>query len=318
MEKISVIIPVYKTEKYLDKCIESIVNQTYKNLEIILVDDGSPDSCPKICDTWAQKDNRIQVIHKENGGVSSARNAGLDAASGEYIGFVDGDDWIDSDMYSFLISQFNENIDIVRCTYRKVYENSQVEEIANNGSTVQMSSMDFLNELLLDNSLNSNCWCKLFRRSVIGDIRFPDGIKIGEDHLFNYNVIKNASTIVLCNSSKYNYLIRLSSITNIENNISSWMQNIKIHKFIFENEMNNVNSNAAAATAYANWVLDAIGLCVKSGNNGSAYKALNIELKQSFRNLIKINISKKLKIKLFIARFLKRIYSLLLKIYFAK
>ena len=95
MDLISVIVPVYKVEKYLDRCVESIVNQTYKNLEIILVDDGSPDNCPAMCDAWAKKDSRIKVIHKENGGLSDARNAGMRLASGEYICFVDSDDWMD-------------------------------------------------------------------------------------------------------------------------------------------------------------------------------------------------------------------------------
>lgn len=92
---ISVIVPVYKVEKYLDECVESIVNQTYRNLEIILVDDGSPDNCPQMCDDWAKRDARIRVIHKENGGLSSARNAGLDVCTGEYISFIDSDDWLE-------------------------------------------------------------------------------------------------------------------------------------------------------------------------------------------------------------------------------
>ena len=99
---ISVIVPVYKVENFLDRCVESIVGQTYENLEIILVDDGSPDNCPAMCDKWAEKDGRIKVIHKENGGVSSARNAALDIVSGDYICFVDSDDWIDPGMYEFL------------------------------------------------------------------------------------------------------------------------------------------------------------------------------------------------------------------------
>ena len=100
---ISVIVPVYNVEKYLDNCVESIVNQTYKDLEIILVDDGSPDNCPAMCDEWAKKDSRIRVIHKENGGVSSARNIGLDNVTGEYIGFVDSDDYLESNMYELLL-----------------------------------------------------------------------------------------------------------------------------------------------------------------------------------------------------------------------
>lgn len=114
-ETISVIVPVYNAEKYLDRCVESIVAQTYKNLEIILVDDGSTDNSPAICDAWAKKDSRIRVIHKKNGGVSSARNAGLDACTGDYIGFADADDWMEPDMYEVLIGNAK---DIVRTNHR--------------------------------------------------------------------------------------------------------------------------------------------------------------------------------------------------------
>ena len=114
--KISVVVPVYNVEEYLDQCVESLVGQTYKNLEVILVDDGSPDNCPAMCDEWAERDNRIKVIHKENGGVSSARNAALDIASGDYIGFVDSDDWIEPDMYEILIKNAKKyDADISRC-----------------------------------------------------------------------------------------------------------------------------------------------------------------------------------------------------------
>lgn len=105
---VSVIVPVYKVEKYLDKCVESIVEQTYKNLEIILVDDGSPDNCPSMCDSWAQKDSRIKVIHKENGGVSSARNSALDAAAGDYICFVDSDDFIEPNAVGYMLENIGD------------------------------------------------------------------------------------------------------------------------------------------------------------------------------------------------------------------
>ena len=121
--KISVIIPIYKAEKFLDKCIGSVVGQTYENLEIILVDDGSPDNCPAICDSWAEKDRRIKVVHKENGGLSSARNAGLDVVTGEYFGFIDSDDWIEKDFFEFLITNaLKENADISRCGLYLDYE----------------------------------------------------------------------------------------------------------------------------------------------------------------------------------------------------
>ena len=115
---ISIIIPVYGVEEYLNQCLESVVNQTYANLEIILVDDGSKDNCPAMCDGWANKDSRIKVVHKENGGLSSARNAGLDIFTGEYVAFVDSDDYIAQDMYELLYSRAKEgNYDIVDCGY---------------------------------------------------------------------------------------------------------------------------------------------------------------------------------------------------------
>ena len=114
--KISVIIPVYNVEEYLDKCVTSVLNQTYKNLEIILVDDGSPDNCPKMCDEWAKKDKRIKVVHKKNGGLSDARNSGIEVCTGEYIGFVDSDDYIDKQMYKELLKRIEStNSDMVMC-----------------------------------------------------------------------------------------------------------------------------------------------------------------------------------------------------------
>lgn len=116
---ISVIVPVYKVEPYLDRCVRSIVEQTYTDLEIILVDDGSPDNCPAMCDAWAEKDNRIKVIHKQNGGLSDARNAGMDIASGDYLGFVDSDDWIAAEMYQVLYDMLQrDSSDIAPAVYK--------------------------------------------------------------------------------------------------------------------------------------------------------------------------------------------------------
>ena len=115
--KISVIVPVYKVEPYLRKCLDSIINQTYRNLQIILVDDGSPDNCGAICDEYASKDSRIEVIHQENGGVSAARNAGLKLAAGDYIGWVDSDDWIEPDMYAYMLENMQKyEADIAVCS----------------------------------------------------------------------------------------------------------------------------------------------------------------------------------------------------------
>ena len=126
---ISVIVPIYNVEKYLERCVESIINQTYKNLEIILVDDGSPDNCPQMCDDYAKKDSRIKVVHKKNGGLSDARNAGMKVATGEYVSFIDSDDYISLDFYETLLETIVDNdSDIVECSVVKFYENGKFDE----------------------------------------------------------------------------------------------------------------------------------------------------------------------------------------------
>ncbi|MBQ8615735.1 MAG: glycosyltransferase, partial [Clostridia bacterium] len=125
MKKISIILPVYNVENYLDKCLTSLVNQTYQNLEIILVNDGSPDNSGEVCENWAKKDSRIKVLHKANGGVSSARNFGLDNATGDFIGFIDPDDFVELDMYEKLLNALNsQNATMAMCRYQNVFENS--------------------------------------------------------------------------------------------------------------------------------------------------------------------------------------------------
>lgn len=148
-DKISVIVAVYNIEAYLEKCVRSLRNQTYRNLQIILVDDGATDGCPAICDRLAEEDGRIQVIHKKNGGLSDARNAGIAAADGEYIAFVDGDDWIETDMYEKLLSaarQFDTPLAV--CRYRKIYRNREVD--ASTGAAVVFDGQEALESFLME------------------------------------------------------------------------------------------------------------------------------------------------------------------------
>ncbi len=189
MEKISVIVPVYKVEKFLDQCVSSIVNQSYKNLEIILVDDGSPDNCPAMCDGWAERDNRIKVIHKENGGLSSARNAGIDAATGDFIGFVDSDDYIDKRMYEQLLASFsNDRIGIVSCGVQ--YDKNGVLSVYNEKWTVKTRRVISYSEfplLLLQAKANFTVWSKLYKRELFDNVRFKEG-KLNEDSLFIFDI----------------------------------------------------------------------------------------------------------------------------------
>ena len=200
---ISVIVPVYNVEKYLDKCIESIVNQTYKNLEIILVDDGSPDNCPKMCDAWAEKDSRIKVLHKENGGLSDARNAGIEYSNGEYVCFIDSDDWIDRDMIeSLLNSAIKHNVDVVSCGFYYEYLDRETVIIKSNA---QVLTDDIVKMYILDKIRPEVC-SKLYSKKCIGGLRFDVSNRYAEDVPFNYYVMKNAETYASTGTEKYHYL----------------------------------------------------------------------------------------------------------------
>lgn len=214
--KISVIIPVYNVEKYLNRCIESICMQSFTNLEIILVDDGSPDRCPIICDEWAKRDERIRVIHKQNGGLSDARNAGIEAATGDYFLFVDSDDYIASSMCESLINAArSSNADIVVCNFCWVYPNR--EEInpmsIQNGTIVER-------EAILETWLKCGtvdfvvAWNKLYRRSLFftqEHIRYPVG-RLHEDEFITYRLLYAANRVMFITEPLYFYIQRNGSI----------------------------------------------------------------------------------------------------------
>lgn len=212
---ISIIIPVYNVEAYLSKCIDSIINQTYKDLEIILVDDESPDNCPQICDQYAALDSRIKVIHKANGGLSCARNSGLEAATGEYIGFVDSDDYIHPTMYELLLKALEEqDADISICDFYWVYDNS--DHYSTNGFMDEEirvnSNIEALQHLLGPKGfVTSITWNKIYKRELFGDLRFPAG-KIHEDEYTTYKLLYKASKVVYINAALYYYYQRNNGI----------------------------------------------------------------------------------------------------------
>lgn len=227
--KISIIVPVYKVEKYLDRCIESIVNQTYKSLEIILVDDGSPDNCPKMCDEWAKKDGRIKVIHKENGGVANARNYALKRATGDYIGFVDGDDYIEFDLFETLINNALENeCDISICGY-------QINNEGNPSSNVRKTTKtDALRQIAAGDYKYGVLWNKLYKKSVIENLEMPNFVCC-EDLVFNYYAFKNSSSVVECDDKLYHYMQNEDSITKDVFHIGAF-DAVYARKIILENE----------------------------------------------------------------------------------
>lgn len=191
---ISVIIPVYNTEKYIKRCIQSIQDNSYKNLEIICVNDGSKDGSLAVLQSLAQQDHRMKVIDKVNGGVSSARNAGLDAASGEYVSFIDSDDWIHPEFFSVLLAEAIRNqAGITVAQLLNVSEGQQVQhaEVPTNKDVRVLSTREALSQ---DGYLRRSVWGRLIARNLIGDVRFPIGVQFGEDMVFNTMIIQNVNT----------------------------------------------------------------------------------------------------------------------------
>lgn len=212
-KKISIIIPIYNVEKYLPTCVESILQQTYKNLEVILVDDGSPDRCPVICDELAQKDDRIRVIHQKNKGLSGARNTGIDNAQGDYLIFVDSDDTVEQTLVEELYTYAEKwNCAIVACGRNYIFEDGQIVcKIAHDESKVYgfEEAMQEMNSFRL---FDMSAWAKIYRKELFEDIRFPEG-KLSEDYYIMYKLFDKAQTIGYVAKPLYNYLQRQSSIS---------------------------------------------------------------------------------------------------------
>lgn len=215
MEKISIIIPIYNAEKYLNECINSILNQTYNNIEILLIDDGSTDNSSSICDMYCKKYKNIITYHLNNGGVSKARNYGIDKATGEYIIFIDSDDFIDKSMIEKLINIVNEkNVDLAICGYKYKYKNKTIN--SNFKHNCYMTIEQAKKEIFLSNSIKGYCVNKIFKRKILleNNIRFDEKIKICEDMLFVFKYIHHINKIYVINDELYYYRIRKSSASN--------------------------------------------------------------------------------------------------------
>ena len=252
MEKISIIVPIYNVEKYLERCLKSIINQTYQNLEIILVDDGSTDGCAGICDKYAKEDNRIKVIHKENGGLADARNKGLEIVTGEYIGFIDSDDYIDKDMYEYLHFIMKQNdADISVCGKYIVYEDSDkinknnendIKILDNKQALIQLNSFSFFNMSVCD---------KLYKREIVEGIEFPFGKK-SEDYFVTYQYFARANKIAISKAQKYYYFQRANSISRGKNVHHDYINGAKAQKDFFDKNFPEISyvGNTAYAFSY--------------------------------------------------------------------
>lgn len=232
-EKISIIVPVYNVEAYLEKCVESILKQTYTNLEILLVNDGSTDKSGELCDKLALRDHRIRVIHKENGGLSDARNRGIDEASSNLIGFIDSDDYIDEDMYETLYRQMvASKADLSMCGHYDVYHQIPEKQVAEI-KTWELMPEEAIKMVMEAKILSVTAVNKLYKKALFEQLRFRIG-KIAEDAFIMVDLIHQCSKIVATNEKKYYYVHRENSITTQKfslkflNVIEAYEQNAKI------------------------------------------------------------------------------------------
>lgn len=215
--KISIIVPIYNVEKYLDRCINSILNQTFSDFELILVNDGSLDRSKEICDFYQNIDNRIILIDKKNEGVSSARNKGLDVAKGEYVYFLDPDDYIDSDAIEYLYNLNTYYSADISCYKMKTYKNEILQSKLNLNEEINIYNKDeMIKEYCISGKFLYSVCNKLFKSKLFIDIRFDQEIKYGEDALINYYLFIKAEKLVISNLQKYNYCInKNSTVSNI-------------------------------------------------------------------------------------------------------
>lgn len=294
---ISVIIPVYNVEQYLNSCINSVISQSYTDFEIILVDDGSTDSSGKMCDEWSKKDSRIKVFHKPNGGLSSARNYGIERASGEYISFLDSDDFISETFFSELISLFSNNpqIDVSACGIKTFIDGKNEYKDFMPCESGLFSNDNFVSGILAHRISNA-VWNKIYKRSIIDSLRFKDGI-INEDFPFVVELFSKVKHIASTNRCTYYYRLRPGSITRqlhprccdfVEN--AYWAQNfIPVH-------YNHVNDKLIDSYIFQE-MIGVVGNIAKYNYPENTIEAYNKYRKILKRNFFKILFDKNIAIR---------------------
>lgn len=290
MPKISIIVPVYNTEEYIHRCIDSILAQTFVDFELILVDDGSPDRCGEICDEYALIDSRIKVIHKKNGGLSDARNFGLEVAEGDYIGFVDSDDWIEVDMYNILYQnaiQFDADISI--CKIRKTAGFITEDNKMNTNNCIMLNNEEAFDCLFNTKYYASHACDKLYSKSLFNGVIYPVG-RIYEDMFTTYRLFENANKVIFSDYIGYNYFQREDGIVNSKFSQKK-LDYIDAFDGIFDLGYSTFPKSIESITI--SYVLANITLLVDMHNAGFKDKNISIQLIENIRiNLLCICRSK--------------------------
>ena len=312
---VSVIIPAYNIEDYIGRCLDSIISQTYKNLEIIVVDDGSRDHTGEILDNYAKKDRRIKVIHKENGGVSSARNKGIEVAEGDYIGFIDGDDFIEPEMYKILVDLLEEeNADIAHCGYQMVFPD-RVDYYHNTGKKKIQTTEEGLKDLLSGEIIEPGLVNKLYKKELIKNCRLDETVKINEDLLMNYQLFKLSQKSVYYDITPYSYMIRSSSATGANSLITKREDSLRVLNQIKDDCINN----NLLPTIYKRYIYLLMAICrddLKDRLYMEYQKKQRKKLKKELKtDIFKSCIPKKLKYMSLFSCYLPHIMKIIYKMY---
>ncbi len=279
---VSIVVPVYNAEDYLESCVDSLISQTYKNIEIILVNDGSTDHSVEICEKYAKMDSRIKVMHKENGGVSSARNTALKEASGDYVCFVDSDDTTNEDMIRILYdTMISKSADIVICSYQLVSEDGLIENVSVT-KDVEFTTREALKDVLLTKTFTGSPWGKLFKTEKVKTLSFDEDIFFGEDMLFVVKAIKNAEKIVFIPLPYYNYNIRENSASTSFFNDKRFSDLISRQRIY--GEISQMNDRELTEYAHVSIILADIIMLQQLFYEKSIHKKYCKDIEKSVRN----------------------------------
>ena len=312
-ELISVIVPVYNVEKYISRCIESIMKQTYKNIEIILIDDGSTDNSGKICDEYSLKDDRINVIHKKNGGLSDARNTGLDIAKGKYISLIDSDDFVSKFFIETLYNTCkNENCEIAICEYERVYEEKEeISDLENDNKVEIYNSKQMLQKIYSkDYLITTVAWNKLYKAEILKNIRYPVG-KLHEDEAITYKILYGVNKVAIIRKKLYYYYYDINSIMNKKYNLKRLdiLDALK-ERMIFFKEKNEIELFELSSKQYTLALINCYVLCRRNiENSEDLQKKLLKQFRDNSRDVIKYkNIKLKTKLVIIFASIFPKLY----------
>lgn len=313
MEKISVIIPVYNSEKYLSKCLESVLKQTYKNIEIILIDDGSTDESGLICDDYSNKDERIRVIHTENVGVSHARNVGLENATGDLISFIDSDDELENNMFEVLVNiKQKYNADMSHCGYKRVDEfGNFIKNVCGTHAVLIQDNVETITNMLGGVYFTGGLWNKLYSYSVVKNIRFAEELKNNEDILFNVLAIQNCRKIVFIDECKYIYYEHTLSACNTINKEKQIADSLKATELMMKNCCNE-KLRKIYFQRYFSQKLNLYKNIVAEGNSKADRKSLKEWIKRNHEGMLN---GFKSKLNYMILMYFPHIYILIYKLY---